>query len=309
MDTATFTSISMPVGPSPTLTLTPLPPTFTATSTSSLSTTPTTSATATPIPPSPTITSTLEPTLTFAQSQHYLFELLQHNAGCKLPCWWGITPGVTTWDEANRLIVHMGFVMKGHPIDNGYTYYGLRFDWAEPFTVNSLGFYVGNGVVEGIGVSGAPNEDVNFFRTLWRSFSPERVIPAYGPPTRVWVSVFWYGVPYDVSARLVVFYDQLKFLVVYHTRALTVDDPDQPVFRICPSWGDLAWYPSLDMYILSPDNPMSLEEYVARLSSLPLAPPDPSLEEVAGISTEEFYKRFLPGNGPACIDTPQDLWK
>jgi hypothetical protein len=198
---------------------------------------------------------------------------------------------------------------KGYPMDNGYNYYGSRFDWADPFTVNSVGFYVGNGIVEGIDVAGDANEDVNFFRTLWRSYSPERLIPSYGPPTRVWVSVGWFGIPYNVDARLIVFYDNLKFLVIYETRVLTVDGPGQHVFRICPSWGDLAWVSRLDMFILSLGNPMSLEEYVGRISSVPISPPDPSIEAVAGISTEEFYRRFLPGNGPACIDTPQDQWK
>jgi hypothetical protein len=204
----------------------------------------------------------------------------------------------------------MGIKVGDSPHDDRYTYHGTGgFDWHDPYTINGIGFYDERGIVEGIVVDGSAHEDVNFFRTLWRSYSPERIIPAYGPPTRVLVGLSWIGDPNSVYDRIIVFYDNLKFLVVYHTRALTVDEPGQHVFRICPSWGDLTWSPYFDMFILSPDNPMSLEEYVGRISSYPLSPPDPALEEASGISTDEFYQRFLPGNGPACIDTPQDMWK
>lgn len=33
-----------------------------------------------------------------------IVDLLKDNGGCKLPCWWGIFPGVTTWPAAERLI-------------------------------------------------------------------------------------------------------------------------------------------------------------------------------------------------------------
>jgi hypothetical protein len=52
----------------------------------------------TPKPPTPTVppSPTLVPTLTADQEQALVLDLLQNNAGCRLPCWWGFTPGKTT---------------------------------------------------------------------------------------------------------------------------------------------------------------------------------------------------------------------
>lgn len=54
----------------------------------------TTEPTATPLP-SPTVT----PTLSEEEALAYYQELFRDNGGCELPCWWGISPGVTTEEE------------------------------------------------------------------------------------------------------------------------------------------------------------------------------------------------------------------
>jgi hypothetical protein len=79
-------------------------PTPTATSTPSW--------TATPFPsPSWTHISTSLPTLTplptfssYAENNDAFNQLLETNGGCQLPCWWGITPGVTTWSVTQQFI-------------------------------------------------------------------------------------------------------------------------------------------------------------------------------------------------------------
>jgi hypothetical protein len=76
-----------------------IPLSLTATSelrivTETASVTPITTATAVP----PTLTPA--PTLTTRQAQEMVLDLLKNNAGCELPCYWGITPGETTWQDA-----------------------------------------------------------------------------------------------------------------------------------------------------------------------------------------------------------------
>ena len=46
----------------------------------------------------PTISSTN------VEGQKLVQELLENNGGCKLPCWWGFTPGKTTWVEARQIL-------------------------------------------------------------------------------------------------------------------------------------------------------------------------------------------------------------
>src|SRR5688572_13990138 len=45
-----------------------------------------------------------EPTMTTDEAKRLVRDLLENNAGCKLPCWWGITPGKTTWSEARQIL-------------------------------------------------------------------------------------------------------------------------------------------------------------------------------------------------------------
>jgi hypothetical protein len=122
------------------------------------------------------------------------------------------------------------------------------------------------------------------------------------------VSVNWIGDPNNVAARIIVIYDNLKLLAIYESQAITVDEPDKSAYKICPSWLDLTSAEYFYMFLLSSTNPLSLEEYVRRVSSIPISSGTP-IEDAAGISPEAFYERFLPGKGPACFDTPQDMWK
>src|SRR5512138_2325272 len=56
-------------------------------------TTPTLPATFTPVP-----------TLTTKQAQTKIRELFETNGRCKLPCWWGITPGISANDAFYNFI-------------------------------------------------------------------------------------------------------------------------------------------------------------------------------------------------------------
>jgi hypothetical protein len=88
--TKTTPEIQNTITPSLTKTATLIPPTIT----------PTPSKTATLIPP----TLTPIPTLPPDQAQAMVFDLLMNNAGCELPCYWGITPGKTSSQEAHNFL-------------------------------------------------------------------------------------------------------------------------------------------------------------------------------------------------------------
>src|SRR6185436_4057409 len=52
----------------------------------------------------PTNTSTIVPTLPAEGAWTKLLELLANNGGCRLPCLWGITPGKSTYKEAQAIL-------------------------------------------------------------------------------------------------------------------------------------------------------------------------------------------------------------
>ena len=40
---------------------------------------------------------------------------IQTDAECRLPCWWGIRPGATTWQEANQLFLRIRSTIQPAP--------------------------------------------------------------------------------------------------------------------------------------------------------------------------------------------------
>ena len=76
----------------------------------SLTSTPSPSFTTTPIQQIISATQTSKaipiftplPTLSALESEKRILELFYNNLDCMLPCWWGITPGETTWQEVWR---------------------------------------------------------------------------------------------------------------------------------------------------------------------------------------------------------------
>jgi hypothetical protein len=80
--------------------VTPVLPAYTGTPT--LTATPSRSPVHTKIP-TLKITLTPQPTLSFDLPQQF-YDLLANNGGCTLPCFLGITPGQSTWEDASRIL-------------------------------------------------------------------------------------------------------------------------------------------------------------------------------------------------------------
>jgi hypothetical protein len=98
----------------------------------------TTSITSTTSTLSPVYTWTPIPTLPPADALEKLLGLYSNNGGCSLPCWWGITPGQSTWREAREQLAPLGYHAK--PIVHGdITRY--EFELVVPAELSSLGYF------------------------------------------------------------------------------------------------------------------------------------------------------------------------
>ena len=60
--------------------------------------------------PNQTPTPTFIPTLSVKDKQQLLSNIFETNGNCDLPCYWGITPGVTTWEEAAQFLSRIGTI-------------------------------------------------------------------------------------------------------------------------------------------------------------------------------------------------------
>lgn len=295
---------------------TPHLPTSTATRalpTSTQAVTPTYTLTATPTPTPPRSPSATQrpyellvstafyetqiPALPSAQARALVLDLFKTNAGCKLPCWWGITPGETEWSMARPFLAQFatGFYqgdLKYH-VEQGVrypiTYVGVSYDVnGEPYA-GTL-FYLKSNIIESIQTDSI-GTDINY--------RLHQLLSAYGQPDQV--LLFIAHVPIDpLPANLVLIYGD--FLAYYELRVDKRDE--QGNLWICPT----AIGPRLWMW--SPENKPTKE--AIREFTLGADPPRSrqlqSIEKVTNLTVNAFYELFKEFKHNNCVQTPESIW-
>ena len=256
-------------------------------------------------PPTLTLISTIPPTLTVGERQIAVSELLTTNSGCLLPCWWGILPGKTSWAETEKFLIHLGIKIGSTPgVDLGTIYHGTGgFDLDELNVYNNVGFAERNGVVESIYIKGNGSSNITGFHTVLALYSPSKLIGLYGKPSRVWLksSSLNYGNTGKSGYLIWIFYDDLGFMVRYEG---TVEYGS--VYHICPKLNDGGDIIDIQLLLQAPDNSLPLERDDSIIGSERAS--ILSIEKAAGISIDEFYRRFTQSGASGCFDTPRDIW-
>jgi hypothetical protein len=297
--TATFTPIAKPTStifPSPS----PLPsstyaPTKTHTPPPSSTYTPTITHTPSPSPTA-TITPTPLPTIARNKGAAKLEQLYGNNNGCRLPCWWGIIPGVTTWGETlhflNQFSEFSGiekdsqFSLTENP--GKFTHYTLRLPSPYPqvfYYATRVDFEEQSGIVVAI--------------RLWddigsHMFSPNKLHSEYGNPDRVFVVPE--GCNHNLcSTHMYFIYDSQRFMSLDLLESFPKENDTE--INLCISnytWLSITtWADSVNIDIDSREtrNPKFLP-----------------FEQVTNLTIDEFLTQ-LSKKGESCITAPLSLWK
>ena len=135
--------------------------------------------------------------------------LLETNNGCQLPCWWGITPGQTTWESAERFfnsfVTDIPYV-SGSSVINYSPRIPLPF---EVFGVDYLlpTYTVRDGIVISINVDvyvlSAP---VDPTPSYLMPYVLSAFLTSMGQPTEVWLFTYSYSYENHVPFSVVLFY-------------------------------------------------------------------------------------------------------
>lgn len=282
--TMAYQNTSIPVSTqtqtaAPSLTTTPAPsetPTYTLIPTK----------TCTPPPP----TWTPLPTLSAEDANNLLNDLLENNAGCRLPCFWGIIPGKTTWQEAQNFL-------------ETFTTFSVRDISRElriiepliPFPREKLGtirhFYsFREGIVEYI---------VVYNGDLASSFYLPEFLKTYGKPGGVWIRTFREEEQNSQLFLLDLFYPDLGILMEYSGGNMQ-DLGDR--LRNC-----LEGMNSPFIYLWSPERVMTFEEAKKIFLDTENLPQPIALPDATGMDIDAFYDSFM-NSGTVCIETPKELW-
>jgi hypothetical protein len=274
--------------------------------------TPTSPPTATSTPmPKPTLTlvphPTPGPTLTKDEEQTLVLKLLKENSECRLPCWWGFTPGETAWLTAEKFFLSHGKRI-GRYYDSQGTVYSVDFFIPNHGSQINQDYYTTKGdVIDVITVRAVPavhDEKLDYGDAQLAGdgflYMLSQMLTTYGQPSEVLLETFT-GTPDGGRPpfSLLLFYPEKGILVRYHGPA----EKTGKTLRLCPSQADVG------LVLWSPESSMTLDhlpnlgnEIVGDMSWFR------SLEEATGMSVEQFYQSFARPNNKRCLETPADMW-
>ena len=253
----------------------------------------------------PTVTEIQIPTLTSEERLLKVKEWLIANAGCKLPCWWGIEPGKVTWSEVDEFLNRIGAKSGVYEESGVVIHETAGFDFDQEHVFNRVAFVETEARISAIIINGSGFTDLPNFKNTWTSFSPEQIITEYGVPSRVWVwsrSTVHEGSPGPTMPYSIwFFYDRLGILVRYSGQVKY-----ESIYKMCPVFseqGNLS--DDIDIFLQAPEASTSLEDLPTVKNNTNHAI---SLEEATGISLNEFYEMFTTPSTEPCIETPKSIW-
>jgi hypothetical protein len=229
-----------------------------------------------------------------------MVELLKSNKGCKLPCFWGITPKQTSWDDAKSFLETFSDAIHGTDvIDSKFkeSIYFVQNDKTRAINLY-LGLAVDHNLVQDVFVSSfdAP------------SYHLAEFLSSNGAPDQIWLLTFSKfirergpGVGADiVPFPVYLFYKDAKMIVAYGEGLGDVKGNQIT--------GCIEGSPSL--YMSASDTLLNFQE-LAELGKY-YQPGDTFLEiseaTEGKMDAKKFFETFRHPGVKACIQTPKELW-
>jgi len=274
-------SISETAAPEPSLTPSP-------TLTPTLTKTPRPTATATHVP---------LPTLPPAEALEKVQELLDTNGGCAFPCWWGITPGETTYIEVLDTLQPIAWRisrLKNHPV------YRDKITREFYFAVDDQPTLMNSQMV--VFVLEKTTLEIDWLYTS-HPYPLGDILLDYGSPEEIWL--YATGIPGTgpVVYRIELFYPDKHIMTSIGNYAEMVHENGEDYARVCKdsligeTGGVLVW--SLDSQMEFKD---FFREHEETDKYLPI-------EDVIDMSPQEFTNLILENNGSNCLELPLSKWE
>ena len=249
-----------------------------------------------------TLTNTIEPTYTSLPtlphelSYNHVIDLLDNNAGCLLPCWWGFTPGETKWilakNELDAFVTSIKQGGSGYVTEDGVSYsitnYSVEYEYEGDLTGGQSLYGLKNGIISGIEV-GPPS--------TYRSYQLHQLMSTYGKPEEVFLvvatSTAYGGTPFN----LIIAFPSKGIMAMYSDEAKEKGNK----FEVCPQ--DIG--PKL--WLWSPEEILTLDDLE------PLGPGDTFLlkpiDVIPDMDLEAFYDTYKDPGSSFCLDVMAELWQ
>jgi hypothetical protein len=220
-------------------------------------------------------------------------ELYETNAGCRFPCWWGITPEKTDWATAKQ------FLSRFTTVKEGRKYYYLKETGKQQLAMNASYVYdiEGNKGGASFTIEDGNITSISIYPSTG-SYPVDRLLKEYGQTPEIFIRTMQ-SVPEGLPPfYLIINYPNLNTATLYATEA---DKLSNGKLRGCfkDVVPELVFSPLLKT--------MTFKEMADSLfGSDPRGYPI-SIEEATSIDVDSFYQ-YATTNEQICIDTPSDLW-
>jgi len=284
---------------------TPSLPTSSAISVPSLTIMPTDS-------PTPTYTPTAIPTLPVEEAQAKLLKLLSENGGCRLPCFWGIAPGKSSYQDVQAVLVSLSSLSRSlHLNPSGTSDVTPRLTEGDLELYNRVAFLTDpNVTVYRAAFSGEIHKpltqggyedifDSNLFGEKVSAYTLAHVLTEQGVPPSVMIQTA--GGPLTRGGTggfdILLLYPDQGILVNYKTQ-MHLNGTN---VRGCP----LNAYVQMELY--PPGQPDAFFEGLKQTDWPAKMTGYKPLEETTSMSVQKFYDTFREPT-EKCIETSAKLW-
>jgi len=242
----------------------------------------------------PTLTSTPSPlpvpTLTSQEKIDRVAEIQKDNGDCIYPCWWGITPGVTTWEEADRILSPVASKKLVFSVENGMKMYHLEFPEVSQKAFVDI-FVQGEGIVDVIRFGG--------------NYSMVDFLQSYGSPKEIWISSDGI-VPGPSAFRIAFFYPEQGIMAAYFGKSSLISRGGVEYMKMCVT----DFNSSGPIWLWSPDSKKQFDElHLDRLvGGLPTSLKLKRIGEYTNFDEMSFFNSVLKDPEKTCVETQADIW-
>jgi len=217
-------------------------------------------------------------------------DLLETNSDCILPCWWGVIPGRTKWDDTyNSLSPIANSVYENKSENSTLTIAAMFFPAPYPLSGEfTQVFQVKNDVVEHIEI-------------LPQRFSkyslPEGLLQEFGNPEMIFLGG---SIDQPQSFQLVLYYPSRGIFALYSNELRPFQQ--QEILNVCFTEIEIKY---VDIFLWDPAASFSETlEYIFTEYERPFY----EIELVTDLTISEFSNLFKSVSQPDCFQTPSNFW-
>jgi len=238
----------------------------------------------------PIYTHTPLPTLSSEDAMDFVKEMIKTNGGCEFPCWWGITPGKTSWNETRHFIETFVTSIEERPyrlLTEFLAYYPYPQAIDEQYVTV---FYVN------------PDKIIELIVAPTGRGTIQDVLLQFGPPSEIWIRSTGNisGLAYYQMALL---YTEKSIMILFDARRSGLENYREGYIPFCAK--DFLDF-SIS-FLWPPDTSLPFTSLVQYIPGKVPIERYGLIIDVSDIDETLFYNLFST-DPEACFETKEEIW-